>query len=53
MDWVSATYSRIEVLAVAADRALNTLVERGERWLVGRGPRAALGRRAGKGQRAV
>jgi hypothetical protein len=55
MDWVSATYNRLEVLAIAADRMLGTLVERGERWLAGpaRGRRAALGKRAGKGQRVA
>ena len=53
MDWVSATYNRLEILAMTADRVLCALVERGERWLVGHGPvktRAAAGKQAGKSQ---
>jgi hypothetical protein len=53
MDWVSATYNRLEILAMTADRVLCKLVERGERWLVGREPvktRAAAGKQAGKSQ---
>ena len=47
MDLISATYNKLEVLAVAADRILNTAVERCETWLVGRrlGPEGAAGRR--------
>jgi hypothetical protein len=36
MDWVSATYNRLEGLAVAADRFLGTVVERCEDWMAGR-----------------
>jgi hypothetical protein len=47
MDLISATYNKLEVLAVAADRILNTAVERCETWLGGRrtAPEGATGRR--------
>ena len=37
MDWVSASYNRLESYAMAADRVLNAAVERWELWLGGRG----------------
>jgi hypothetical protein len=36
MDWVSATYNKLEGLAVAADRFLGTVVGRCEEWVSGR-----------------
>ena len=38
MDWVSATYNRLEIFAMAADRVLGTVVERCESWLAGHTP---------------
>lgn len=38
MDLVSATYNKLEVLAVAADRVLNAAVASCETWLAGRRP---------------
>jgi hypothetical protein len=36
MDWVSATYNKLEGLAIAADRFLGAVVERCEDWMAGR-----------------
>lgn len=36
MNWVGATYNRLESFAMAADRVLNALVERCEMRLAGR-----------------
>ena len=36
MDWVSATYNRLEILAMDADRVLSSLVERLEDRMAGR-----------------
>jgi len=38
MDLISATYNKLEVLAVAADRVLNAAVACCETWLAGRRP---------------
>lgn len=43
MDWVSATYNKLEVFAVAADRVLGSVVERCEEWLAGSGRAARPG----------
>jgi hypothetical protein len=48
MDLISATYNKLEVLAVAADRVLNAAVASCETWLAGRrsgrGPDGAAAR---------
>lgn len=53
MDWVSASYNRLESFAMATDRVLNAAVERCEDWLGGRGSRPAStsGKRSGSGAR--
>lgn len=35
MDWVNATYNKLEALAVAADRVLGAAVEHCEAWMAG------------------
>jgi hypothetical protein len=35
MDWVNATYNKLEALAVAADRVLGMAVEHCEAWMSG------------------
>jgi hypothetical protein len=35
MDWVNATYNKLEALAVAADRVLGMAVEQCEAWMIG------------------
>jgi hypothetical protein len=47
MDLVSATYNKLEVLAVTADRVLSAAVERCESWLAGRRVSAAPMRHEG------
>jgi hypothetical protein len=47
MDWVSATYNKLEVFAVAADRVLGSVVERCEEWLAGTGRTTRSGEIAG------
>jgi hypothetical protein len=50
MNWVSATYNRLEIAAMAADRLLNAAVERCERWLDGRERKPAGKDKAGAGK---
>jgi hypothetical protein len=53
MDWVNASYNRVESFAMAADRVLNAAVERCELWLGGRGSKipSAMGKRPGSNAR--
>lgn len=46
MDFISTTYNKLEVLAVAADRVLNATVDYCETWLSGRRPGRGAGRAA-------
>ena len=50
MNWVSATYNRLEIAAMAADRLLNAAVERCERWLDGRERKSAHKDKVGTGK---
>lgn len=53
MDWVIASYNRLESFAMATDRVLNAAVERCELWLGGRGTgkSSAAGKRSGANAR--